>query len=168
MLNKDKIENFAFNCGRPFTAYEAAELCNVSTKKAQLHIQALRDEGKIELQRKVAQKHFYIWKGKPKIIKLKSPPASKETADKIEQIIMEDGYTSLRDVAHKAECSYELVRLVIADRGLANVNIERENSREMKATHKNVLKTIRAVKKIKKQNYRSVFLESITPYPVRG
>ena len=49
ILNKDKIENFAFNIGKPFTAKEASKLCSVSINKTQTFLKELCDEGKIEL-----------------------------------------------------------------------------------------------------------------------
>jgi len=168
MLNKDKIENFAFNCDRPFSVYEASELCNVSLKKSQMHIQALRKEGKIKLQRKVNKKYFYIWNGKPKIIHTKSTQASKEMGDKIEKIITEDGYTNLRDIAIKAECSYELVRLVIVDRKLDNVNKENLRNKETKIVQADFMHVLRVGKRIVKLQKQQGFLNSIVPYGVRG
>lgn len=168
MLNKDKIENFAFNCDRPFSAQEAADLCNVSLKKAGLFVKQLRDEGKIEIQRKVRNKYFYIWKRKPKKKSSVSISITPETADKIEKIITEKGYTSLRDIAIQAGCSYESVRLVIVDRGLANVNVEKEHKKQMKAVGKDILNVLRTGKKVVKKQRQSVFMESIIPYAARG
>ncbi len=172
MLNKDKIENFAFNCDRPFSIQEAADLCNVSPKKAQLFVKELKDEGKIILQRKVRQKHFYIWKGKTKL--KKSPrkngftgASPNEKGNEIEQIIKDNGYTSLRDIAHKINCSYEFVRLVIANRGLVRVNVEKEYRKQRKAAGKDLLKILRTGKKVIKKQRQSVFLESISAYPAR-
>lgn len=69
ILNKDKIENFAFNIDRPFCAEEAADFCGVSLNRTKGHLKDLRSEGKITIQRKVINKYFYVWNGKPKQIR---------------------------------------------------------------------------------------------------
>jgi len=173
LLNKDRIENFAFNIDRPFCAAEAADFCGVSQHRTREHLKALRDEGKIEIQRIVIHKYFYVWKGKSKQKSTgkaweKTSLEGSRKADEIEDIICEKGYSSLRDIAKQASCSHEFVRQVVQERNLENINQDLRLKRRTRKVQTDLIKVLRAGKKVLKEKRQREFLESIKPYGVRG
>jgi hypothetical protein len=170
-LNKDKIENFAFNIDRPFCAEEAADFCGVSLKKTQAHVKAMRDEGKIVIQRKVVNKYFYVWNGEPKQVRDNTMKTSHEfsrKADEVENTICSNGYTSLRDIAKQTGCSHEFVRQVVNERNLENVNVKLAEKKAEKLRQEQQRKLLIAEKKERKRLNQRPFLDSIVPYGARG
>jgi AraC-like DNA-binding protein len=169
MTHKERLENLAFNIGRPFSAQEASEMCSIGKTYTKKLLKEMTDEGTLEVQRVVNLRFFWQWKGKPKEKRIRNEYKSPETelSDKVEHKIKTEGYTSLRAIAQQVGCSHEYVRQVMKDRGLENNNQEITAQRLAKTIKKELLHVLKIGKKVIKQERQRPFLDSIIPYDER-
>jgi hypothetical protein len=116
--DKRKVMNFVTIETKPFTADKAADLTGVDRRVVSNYLRTFEIEGKIKKIGK--QGSGYLYSKIYKIEKTSKTPLENSTkADEIEELISQKGYSSLREIAQKANCSHEFVRQVIEIRKIS-------------------------------------------------